>query len=141
MAILGTCPVNAEPVWSDEEWEILIAGLVRDKRRDDLWRLVFSALLAEAITGIHALQSSGWTPPPGEEILWEELCSSLPASREYPLPPDEPLMTISADEGKTLRLVFSLNGSLFARARAMDLFTCGRPGPADLSTPSTPAER
>ncbi len=131
-AILAACPGNAGPCLSDEEWEIVITGLILNEQWDDLWYYVFFAPLSQAIAGIRALGSSGWTPPDGEKTIWEELEKSLLPSWEYPRPHDEPVLSIPADEGKTLRLGFSPDGSLFATSTSQGLLHVWQTGSGSL---------
>lgn len=125
----GQCPVLAAALigmeqtgnpanWSDEEWEIMVTGLVQERQGVTLWRLVVHAPMDLAITALSAMDAGGWKPAGEEQAPWEELTRTIPVRWTSPVPEDTLSSPSWSPDSQPLRLVFSGDGTLLAAACA-----------------------
>ena len=103
-------------VWLPEEWGIIVDGLIDTAQWEELWLLIFSAPLPQAVTALHAMKRSGWSPAGDSQHLWEEILTLLPDSWMYPAPSLAGDTVIGSRDGQTTKLVFSPDGGLLAAA-------------------------
>jgi WD40 repeat protein len=105
--------INAT-TWSEEEWEIVVTGLVQEQQWEGLWRLVVHAPLGPATAALSAIKAAGWRPDGDEQALWEELIRTIPGEWTWPVPQDAPPVTSWSPDSQPLRLAFSGDGALLA---------------------------
>ncbi len=121
----GQCPIlaaalwgteqNGNPVsWSEEEWEIVILGLIQDRKWKELWQLVVHAPPSLAITALSAMREAGWRPAGEDQALWEEIVHALPVAWSGPVPYDASSSPAWSPDSQPLRLAFSGDGTLLA---------------------------
>jgi WD40 repeat protein len=112
--LIGDGAQNRMKTWSVTEWKLVMQGLVAKSRWDEIWRILFSAPLPLAVSVLHHIRASGWTPPGDERALRDQLIDTLPDSWTFPAP--EPLMnkTLERPVSHTTNLAFSQDGSLLA---------------------------
>ncbi len=110
---------NGNPaLWSEEEWEIVVTGLVQERQWEALWRLVVHAPLHLVVTAISAMDAGGWKPPGDERVYWEELILAMPGRWTCPVPEDIISAPSWNPDSQPLRLAFSGDGAMLAAACA-----------------------
>ncbi len=65
----------------DSEWEAITEGLIREKRWDDMWRLVFVAPVRYGARMVSIMRSSGWEAKEADSIVRDELLRYCPSRR------------------------------------------------------------
>ena len=113
-ALMGTGHSPNTVPWSDEEWEIIIAGLIHEKDWEGLWRLVVHAPMNLAITALSAMEAAGWKPDGDERAMWEEITRNIPKEWTSPIPENSLPLTSYCPKCQPLRLAFSEDGTLLA---------------------------
>lgn len=117
-ALMGTEQTGNPANWSDEEWEIVVTGLVENRQWETLWQLIVHAPLHLAITALSAMHAGEWKPAGDEQAPWEELTLAMPGNWTCPVPEDAPPSQSWSPDSQPLRLVFSGDGTLLAAACA-----------------------
>ena len=120
----NTCHILAQAICSSgmpgsmertyDEWEIVIAGLIRVNRWEALWHQVLFAPVPLAVTAITAMKGAGWTPTGDDQRVWEGITETLPAAWTYPSPSEGLYPAIGRPAAQVSRLAFSPDGSLLA---------------------------
>jgi WD40 repeat protein len=113
-ALMKTVRTEHAPPWSEGEWEIVVAGLIQERKWEELWPLVIHAPLDRAIAALDALNAAGWKPQGDDRGLWEEITSALPAGWTSPVPEEAPVQVPTSTDSQPLRLAFSGDGTLLA---------------------------
>ena len=98
------------------EWEVIVDGVISEKRWDDLWLITPLAPLPLAVTAVHALKTAGWSPPGDDRPLWDEIAASAVSSWTYPVPPASTRPPTGKPAGQVTRAIFSPDGTLLATA-------------------------
>ena len=100
--------------WSDDEWEIVVTGLIQERQWEDLWLLVIQAPPRLAITALSAMNAAGWKPTGDECALWEEITGIMPGGWSSPVPDYASAPISMSPDCQPLHLAFSENGPLLA---------------------------
>jgi WD40 repeat protein len=100
--------------WSPEEWDLIVNGIAREYRYNDLWSLLFSAPPPTALDILHILQQAGWMPPGDDLSVMEGITSWLPDSWAYPVLWNDRDFQFEPADRQTVRLAFSPDGNLLA---------------------------
>ncbi len=113
-ALMGTEHSRNALLWSEEEWDIVIPGLIHERDWERLWRLVVHAPLHLTITALSAMEAAGWKPSGDESAIWEEITRTIPKEWTSPIPEDSLPLTSYSPQCQPLRLAFSEDGALLA---------------------------
>jgi len=113
-ALAGPAASQHAGGWSYDEWDVVISGLISDRRWDDLWILAPLAPAPLAVTALAALKGSGWAPAGDDRIPWSKIMSCLPDCWEYPHAGGRPLPPVQKPAGQVARVCFSPDGALLA---------------------------
>ena len=113
-ALMGTDLNRNSSLWSDEEWEIVVTGLILEQQWEVLWHLAIHAPLHPAIAALSAIEAAGWEPSGDERAIIEEITRSLPVEWTCPVPDEVSALTPHSPESQPLRLAFSGDGALLA---------------------------
>ena len=100
--------------WSPEEWDLIVKGIAREYRYNDLWSLLFSAPPPTALEILHILQQAGWMPPGDDLSVMEGITSRLPDIWVYPVLRNDQDVQFEPADRQTVRLAFSPDGNLLA---------------------------
>jgi WD40 repeat protein len=100
--------------WSPDDWDLIVNGLSRECRYEDLWSLLFSAPPPAALEALQTLQRAGWIPPADDSSVMREIFSKLPDSWTYPVPRNNRDLLFETADSQTGRLAFSPDGNLLA---------------------------
>lgn len=100
--------------WVPDEWELVLAGLAKEKAWADLWQILFSAPVGSALAALHAIRSSGWTPPGDDRSVWEGIKDVLPDAWQYPVLSAGAEQVFEAPDHQVLRFAFSPDSRLLA---------------------------
>jgi WD40 repeat protein len=103
-----------DPGWMDAEWEVVLGGLMEEKQWQEIWNIVFAAPLPQAIGAFHAMNKSGWRPGGDDRHIWDTVISTLPAMWTYPIPNNNPSLTIGSGDALVTRFAFSADGMFLA---------------------------
>jgi len=109
------------------EWEAIAAGLVREKKWEELWRLCFLAPVSVAAELVGRLEKAPWAPPDHEKESWEELRRLRPPEgKRVVLVPGTLLKSIEgqADPVHSLRMIGKgtrLAGAIWNTVRLWDI--------------------
>ncbi|MDO9324854.1 MAG: WD40 repeat domain-containing protein [Methanoregula sp.] len=114
-ALMGTGQNGNAALWSEEEWEVVVTGLIQERQWESLWRLILHAPPHLAIPTMSAMDTAGWRPPGDEQALWEELISVMPGRWTCPVP-EVSISSSKSPDSQPLHLTFSGDGSLLAAA-------------------------
>ncbi len=100
--------------WSDDEWEIMVTGLIHERQWEELWLLVIHAPPNLTITALSAMNAAGWKPAGDERALWEEITGIMPGEWTSPVPDYASAPISLSPDSQPLHLAFSKNGTLLA---------------------------
>lgn len=70
------------------EWETIVEGLKKERRWDEMWRLIFLAPVEWAAEMVLAMRDGGWKAKEEERNLWEELVGFCPKEGKGIILPD-----------------------------------------------------
>lgn len=120
----GTSPLLAQALTSPgmpgpeersfAEWEVLIGGLSRENRWDDLWQYILSAPIPLAVTAITVMKEAGWTPAGDDRFVWDGIRATIPNRWTYPSPAVKSRPPLAQPAARVTRITFSPDGSLLA---------------------------
>ncbi len=114
-ALVGDPVTRSAGGWSPVEWEVVVSGLIQDRRWADLWQLAPFAPPKLTITAIAAIKSSGWTPPGDAGNVFSDILAVLPSEWSYPVPAAGLLTrSIGRPASRVVRLAFSPDSTLLA---------------------------
>lgn len=100
--------------WSLEEWDLIVDGIAKEYRYNDLWSLLFSAPPPTALEALHILHLAGWVPPGDDLSVMEGITSLLPDTWAYPVLHNDQDFQFEPADCQTVRLAFSPDGNLLA---------------------------
>jgi WD40 repeat protein len=112
-ALIGTDPAHGAGIWTNGEWEVVIASLIHEKAWEVLWLLVVSAPPSLAVTAMNAMKMAGWKPDGDGMQVFEDLVRGMPHAWVHPVP-EKPLVSMQNQGGQYMRLAFSRDGTLIA---------------------------
>lgn len=113
-ALRGTEQNRISTLWSDDEWDVVVTGLIQERLWENLWPLVFHTPLDLAITALSAMNAAGWKPAGDERALWEEMTGIMPGEWISPVPDYVSALISLSPDCQPLHLAFSENGTLLA---------------------------
>jgi WD40 repeat protein len=113
-ALRGTDQTAKTARWSDEEWEVVVIGLIQEQKWRALWQLSVHAPLPMAIHALTAMEKAGWAPEGDERTLWEEIIRIIPDRWTCPVPENLLVRAHLTTERQPQRLAISGDGSLLA---------------------------
>lgn len=113
-ALAGDPVTRSAGGWSPAEWEVVMSGLIQDRRWADLWQLAPYAPPQLAVAALSAIRSSGWMPPGESAKVFSEIVADLPREWSYPVPAGPLTRSIGRPASRVVRLAFSPDSSLIA---------------------------
>jgi WD40 repeat protein len=100
--------------WTEEEWEIVIPGLIQDKAWGVLWQYIVNAPLHLSITALSAMKAAEWRPAGDDVVFWQGITRNLPREWCCPVPHDTLSIPLRNPDSQPLHLTFSCDGTLLA---------------------------
>lgn len=113
-ALLGSGIPGAPGRLSEEEWMIVVTGLLSSSRSAELFRILPEVPVPHALIAIRSLHHAGWTPAGMASTAWDAMVRTLPENWSYPDPgtPEQAVLEMPASQ--TRHLLFSPDGAILA---------------------------